>query len=334
MCARVGQIAGSGQQSSRIGVPPDPVNPRGDSDSACYQGGMRDEIRPVFVGDVQGCADELEALLARVAERVGAEFTIWSVGDVVNRGPDNLRALRCIRERVAAGRGQHVLGNHELHLLEVAAGRRPLSPLDSIADVLEAPDVRDWLDWLRRRPIAVSGSLGGQRFAMVHASVHPDWSLDELEERADRVNRRLAGGSLRDAERFLAGDPLLDPDLDTLHRVVSCRSVNATGAWSSEPPELAPAGFVAWHEEWSKRGHDYGVVYGHWALQGLHVADGLRGLDTGCVHHGRGRRGLLTAWLPRPERERPFSLPDQDFLYEPARRVYSVHRDLPTHADR
>jgi hypothetical protein len=73
-------------------------------------------------------------------------------------------------------------------------------------------------------------------------------------------------------------------------------------------------------------------VYGHWALQGLHVARGLRGLDSACVHHGRpdGRggttRGFLTAWIPAwPGRDgdrEPFDVPDDRFLQVPARRRY------------
>jgi diadenosine tetraphosphatase ApaH/serine/threonine PP2A family protein phosphatase len=79
--------------------------------------------------------------------------------------------------------------------------------------------------------------------------------------------------------------------------------------------------------EWSARSHGYGIVYGHWALQGLHVAPGLRGLDTGCVHHGRGRDGVLTAWLPDPSAQTPFDVPDDRFWQEAARRAYYAHRD-------
>jgi bis(5'-nucleosyl)-tetraphosphatase (symmetrical) len=287
------------------------------------------ELRPIFVGDVQGCADELEAVLARAEERFGRGFALWCVGDLVNRGPFSLRALSRVRELVDAGRGHMVLGNHELHLLRVAAGHYPLSPLDSIGEVLEAPDADDWIEWLRRRPIAVIGEVAGQRFAMVHASVSPDWDLDELEERAARVHRRLGSGTRRDAEAFLAGDPAEDPVLDTLFRVTSCRSVAADGGWRSEPPDAAPSGHRAWHAEWSDRRRDWGVVYGHWALQGLHVAEGLRGLDSGCVHHGRGRQGFLTAWLPRPEGTRPFSAPDGNFWQIPARRAYYAGADVP-----
>lgn len=284
--------------------------------------------RFIFIGDVQGCADELAELVGRAEAEFADAFELWCVGDVVNRGPDNLGALRLVRELVDAGRGQLVLGNHEIRLLRVAAGQRPISPLDSISDVLDAPDADEWIEWLRRRPLAVTGRLASTPFAMVHAAVHPDWGLAELAAHAARASARLAAPARRDAERFLAGDPREDPELDTLLRLTSCRSVTAAGAWSSEVPELAAAGYRAWHAEWLARKHAYGVVYGHWALQGLHVARGLRGLDTGCVHHGRGHDGFLTAWLPEPERDAPFAARDDAFWRVRARRPYYAHRDL------
>ena len=58
-------------------------------------------------------------------------------------------------------------------------------------------------------------------------------------ERAERVRLRLGAGSRAEALAFLAGDPREDEDLDTLHRVVSCRSVAADGAWRSQPPDAA-----------------------------------------------------------------------------------------------
>lgn len=279
------------------------------------------------MGDVQGCALELEKLLARARAEFDADFDLWIVGDVVNRGPDNLRALELVRELVDSGRGHYVLGNHELILLRVAAGQRALGPLDSLADVLESPEADAWIEWLRRRPIAVSGRLGEQPFVMVHAALHPSWALAELERRARRVEARLGGASRSEAEGLLAAEPAADADADTLGRVTGCRSVTDAGGWSSEPPEFAPPGHRAWHEAWSAERHAYGVVFGHWALQGLYVAPGLRGLDTGCVHHGRGRRGFLTAWVPSPGRKAPFSLPDDDFWQVPASRAYYARRD-------
>ncbi len=283
--------------------------------------------QPVFVGDVQGCADELDDLLARARAGFGEGFELWVVGDLVNRGPYNLRALSRVRELVEAGRGHYVLGNHELILLQIAAGQRTLSELDSVADVLGSPAASDWIEWLRRRPLMLGGRIGGQRFAMVHAGVHPDWGFEELERRARAAERRLGDPDQAAAELFLAADPAGDPDREALEILTRCRSVTAAGAWSSEPPELLGEAYRPWHEVWAARGHGYGVVYGHWALQGLHVAPWLRGLDTGCVHHGRGRRGVLTAWLPDPTAETPFAAPDENLWEIPARRPYYLQRD-------
>lgn len=280
-------------------------------------------MRPVFVGDVQGCADELDDLLERVAERVGAGFELWLVGDLVNRGPASLRTLERVRALVEGGRARVVLGNHDLSLIRAHLGLRPLLPLDTFGDVLSAVDAEDHVEWLRRQPLAATGSLGRTPLAMVHAAVHPDWSLAELAARARAVETVLRG-SLAGARTLLAGkgDAAL---ADDLARLTSCRSASRDGSWSSEEPATPASrrlGRVPWHALWAKRAHAYGVVYGHWAMQGLHVAPGLRGLDSGCVHHGRDHDGHLTAWLPDPEGPTPFGVPDAHFVQVRAHRVY------------
>jgi len=274
-------------------------------------------MQPIFVGDVQGCSEELEELLGRARDTYGSRFELWLVGDLINRGPDNLAVLRRVRELVDSGSARVVLGNHEIGLLLTAAGLRERKPLDSFGDVLEAPDAEDWLAWLRCQRLLETGQLGQQRFAMVHAAVHPAWSLAELERRVRRVEARLADP--REATALLAADPAQDPDRDLLGRLTQARSVTRAGGWS---PELPGGELEAWHQSWSARAHDYCVVYGHWAMQGLHVEPRLRGLDTGCVHHGRGRDGSLTAWLPDPSATAPFDVPDGRFWHIPARKIY------------
>ena len=279
-------------------------------------------MQRVFVGDVQGCADELDELVERVRAELGDRYEMWLVGDLVNRGPANLQVLRTVRDLVEGGRGRVVLGNHDVGLLLVAAGLRPLSPRDSFGDVLSAPDADDWIEWLRRLPLVESGALGNQPFAMVHASVHPDWELEELELRARSVEARLTDADPHEYQRFLARASAPGTPRDDLARFTRARSVDSAGGWSDELPGSASE---PWHRAWSRRSHEYGVVYGHWALQGLHVDRGLRGLDTGCVHHGPDHEGALTAWLPDEESATPFDLPDDRFWRVPARRVYYEH---------
>jgi bis(5'-nucleosyl)-tetraphosphatase (symmetrical) len=277
-------------------------------------------VQRIFVGDVQGCADELEEILARARREFGSAFELWSVGDLVNRGPYSYRALARVRELAEAGRAQLVLGNHELALLGRWLGVRSRGPTDSMEDLLERADLDDWCEWLRRRPLLCAGTLGERRFAMVHASVDPAWSLGAAQAAAREAEALLATPD-RDALK-----PLLRERDRHFGRFVSCRSALPDGGWSSEPPANLRAA-EPWHAAWARARHGYGVVYGHWALQGLHVAKGLRGLDTGCVHHGRDREGFLTAWVPDPRASDPFGLPDERFWQVRARRAYYRRSD-------
>src|SRR4051794_2684582 len=100
------------------------------------------------IGDIQGCYDEFRELLDAI-EFDAAVDTAWLVGDLVNRGPASLAVLRYVRSMGSAARV--VLGNHDLHLLTVAAGYRRPHPGDTIGDVLAAPDRDEILAWLRTR---------------------------------------------------------------------------------------------------------------------------------------------------------------------------------------
>lgn len=279
-------------------------------------------MQRIFIGDVQGCAEELTELVSRATAAFGEAYSLWVVGDLVNRGPDNRRALELVRDLVEVGRAQYVLGNHEINLLCVDFGLRELGPNDTLGDVLSGNDAAEWTDWLRSRPLVASGRIDDQDFAMVHAAVDPDWSLEDLVDIGNRIGQRLSA-SREEARAFLSADPAGDPIRDALARITRCRSVTADGGWSSNEPTSPDQ---AWHRVWKDRGHAYGLVYGHWARQGLHLQPGLRGLDSGCVHHGRGRDGFLTAWLPEsspsPANQRAFDLPDDRFWQIPAKRRY------------
>jgi bis(5'-nucleosyl)-tetraphosphatase (symmetrical) len=284
--------------------------------------------QPIFIGDVQGCADELEELIQRARTAFGEDgYELWLVGDLVNRGPASLRVLREIRGQVEAGRARVVLGNHELGLLQMALGLREPSRLDTSAGILGLPEAAGWIDWIRRLPLAATGTLGRRRFAMVHAAVHPDWDLDELVARARACERRLGGSDLAETRRLLAVRREADPDRDALGLLTQCRGIDARGRWNDDPTRTKDV----WHRRWAARGHDYAVVYGHWAMQGLQCADALRGLDTGCVHHGRSGDGFLTAWLPDLHARDPFALPESGKLWQVrARRAYYLELEEST----
>ncbi len=89
------------------------------------------------IGDIQGCFDELTALLGKIGFNHGTD-TLWLTGDIVNRGPKSLETLQfCIRHENSV---QIVLGNHDLHLLAVGCGEGAPKRSDTIEPILKHPD--------------------------------------------------------------------------------------------------------------------------------------------------------------------------------------------------
>jgi bis(5'-nucleosyl)-tetraphosphatase (symmetrical) len=239
----------------------------------------------VFIGDLQGCADELEDLLEAFGHDP-AGHELWFVGDLVNRGPASARALRRVIELDA----NSVLGNHDLHLLAVAAGQRKTGARDTFQDVLAAPDRDELLAWLRARPLVREWD----DICLVHGGLHPDWG--DARAVAAPLEQALQRGEL----------PLNDPALRFLTRVRYCdASGNQPGKGVAPEP-----GFAPWNEHY--RGQRM-VVCGHWAARGLLSDERLRALDSGCVWGGR-----LTAWLADEDRlvsvpaRRKYQQPDSD----------------------
>ena len=68
-----------------------------------------------FIGDLQGCAREFDDLLRKIRFDPQVD-EVWCVGDLVNRGPDSLAAVRLWRD--IGGHG--VVGNHDVYALLVA----------------------------------------------------------------------------------------------------------------------------------------------------------------------------------------------------------------------
>jgi hypothetical protein len=76
------------------------------------------------IGDIHGEIDALTALLDRLGYRADgshpAKRHLVFVGDLCDRGPDSPAVIFKVRDLVASGRAQCVLGNHELNLLHRA----------------------------------------------------------------------------------------------------------------------------------------------------------------------------------------------------------------------
>ena len=140
------------------------------------------------IGDVQGCFDELQALLDRIGFDP-AEDRLWFAGDLVNRGPKSLETLRFIR---GLGEGAvSVLGNHDLHLLAAFYHHRKTGRKDTLDELLRSSHSESLLEWLRRQPLIHTDTE--LDVSMVHAGLHPEWTLQKARELAGEVEEMLRG---------------------------------------------------------------------------------------------------------------------------------------------
>lgn len=239
------------------------------------------------IGDVQGCFDELQALVRRCGFRP-ARDRLWFVGDLVNRGPKSLEVLRWVRGLGDAAVA--VLGNHDLHLITQYEGFERTRRDDTLQEVMEAADARELVDWLRERPM-MHAEAG---WTMVHAGLLPQWDVGKALSLAREVEQALRGAGYRDFLQNLYGSR---PDAwddclsgwDRLRVIVNAmtrmRFCTPDGRMDFRAKgAAAPAGHVPWFEARAAAGER--LVFGHWSQLGLRLGEHIAALDTGCVWGG------------------------------------------------
>jgi bis(5'-nucleosyl)-tetraphosphatase (symmetrical) len=156
--------------------------------------------------------------------------------------------------------------------------------------VLAARDAGELVDWVRTRPMMhVEG-----RYAMVHAGLVPQWTLEKAAALAREVEQALAAPGHRDflAHMYgsepvrwsdsLAGWDRLRVIVNAMTRLRFCAPDGTMEfrAKGSRPP----AGFLPWFE--TRKSDEATILFGHWSALGLKVGQGVVGLDSGCIWGG------------------------------------------------
>lgn len=245
----------------------------------------REETGPFdIIGDVHGCADELELLLGDLGYAVtwsGKDVTVTPpggrraifVGDLVDRGPRSPDVLRIARHMVEAGTGLAVVGNHDDKLKRHLMGKA-VKLTHGLSETVEqfateppefANDMREWLDGLISHYV-----LDGGKLVVAHAGVK-----EEMQGRASGAVRSF------------------------------CMYGETTG----EIDEFGLPVRWDWAAEYKGRAK---VVYGHTPVVEANWVNGTLCIDTGCVFGGK-----LTA-LRYPEMEL-VEVPAVCTYYEPIR---------------
>jgi len=243
-----------------------------------------------IIGDVHGCADELEELLGllgyQVVEQSEGEFPDGGpvyghpegrkavfVGDLVDRGPRILDSLQIARRMVEHGAALAVPGNHDQKLVRALKGRnvqithgldRSLAELDALPEERRQPardEAARFLDSLVSHYVFDDGNL-----VVAHAGLK-----EEMQGRGS--------GKVRDFALY--------------------------GETTGETDEFGLP--VRWNWAAEYRGQAM-VVYGHTPVPEPEWLNRTINIDTGCVFGGR-----LTA----------LRYPEKELVSVPARAVYA-----------
>ncbi|PVY76456.1 bis(5'nucleosyl)-tetraphosphatase ApaH [Tamilnaduibacter salinus] len=245
------------------------------------------------VGDIHGCLPALERMLDRVGFSPSRDC-LWSVGDLINRGPDSLGTLRYF-ERLGNAT-KVVLGNHDLHLLAAVFGGHGVRSKDTIGPILEAEDADRLVGWLRHQRVMEYDA--NRDLAMVHAGLPHVWSVDAAQRYARELEAVIQGPEAEAFFREMYGNEpgRWDDGLAGVARwrlitnyFTRMRFIAADGTLDLATKETGtdgPAGYAPWFQY--ERPDQTRVVFGHWAaLNGATNSDRYIGLDTGCVWGGR-----------------------------------------------
>ncbi len=218
-----------------------------------------------IVGDVHGCADELDELLDTLGylqengtRRHPDGRRAVFVGDLVDRGPGVVRVLRTVMSMVEAGTAFCVPGNHD----------------DKLARSL------------RGRPVQIRHGLE-QSLAELHAET------EEFRASVASFIERLPSHLVLESGRLVVAHAGMPRRLQG-RMSARVRDFALYGETTGEKDELGLPERVLWAADYHGPAH---VVYGHTPVREPTWLNRTINIDTGCVFGGR-----LTA-LRWPERE-------------------------------
>jgi len=240
------------------------------------------------IGDVHGQLATLHALIERVD--YGPHDELWFVGDLVNNGHQNADVLRWVRDQ--GERATVVLGNHDLHMLAVAAGAKSMRRKDTFQDVLEAHDADELCAWLRHCKMAHARG----DWLMVHAGVLPEWDVATTLTEARAIEERLRGADYPEFfEAMYGNEPRRWEDVSNaeerlrigVNALTRMRVLDADGAlefkFKSTLDDL-PDDFTPWFR-WPERAtrDEATLLFGHWSAIGYLAEDHVHALDSGAT---------------------------------------------------
>lgn len=244
------------------------------------------------IGDVQGCYSALLRLLDRINFDQSNDC-LWFCGDLVNRGPQSLETLGFVKS--LGHSAVTVLGNHDLHLLALYHKGQILAKTDTLYSVLNSPNVDELMTWLQSRPLLHYDEKLAK--LLVHAGIHPSWSIAEALEYAGEVQDVLQNDGAKSFFMAMYGD---QPDrwsdalsgMDRLRCITNIftrlRFIQSDGRldmMAKGGPKQHQA-LTPWFEVNRRSEGREDIVFGHWSTLKIGTYGKHMAIDCGCVWGG------------------------------------------------
>jgi len=249
------------------------------------------------IGDVQGCFDALKKLLKKIHFNSNKDTLIFC-GDLVNRGGQSLKVLRWVYQHQKVC--QVVLGNHDLSLLAqyYVPKIRKKSNLE-FKTIFNAKDGIKLLKWLQSQPLLIHNKKYNR--VIVHAGIHPLWTLKRAKKEALRVEKKLQKKPLKLFKNMYGIKPNhwsnglsgMDRTRFVINSFTRMRflyrngglNFKATGEITSFPK------LIPWFNYKKRVRIKPQVIFGHWSALGLNQEN-----NTVCIDTGKVWGGKLTAY--------------------------------------
>jgi hypothetical protein len=175
-----------------------------------------------IIGDVHGCAEKLIGLLEVLGyENPGGAFvhpdrTVIFIGDLIDRGPEQIEVLDVVRAMVETGSAKVLMGNHEFNAISYRKGLRRHSEKNKkqhkefLDQVEERPGLyEETIEWFKTLPLWID--LGPIR--VVHACWDEvsmnDLANFDLSDGAPLPDRFFVEANTKDTPTYLAVETLL-----------------------------------------------------------------------------------------------------------------------------
>ena len=245
-----------------------------------------------IIGDVQGCITSLKNLLAKINFSFDSD-RLFFLGDVVNRGENNLETMKFILSN--QNNFEMVLGNHDIHLLACHFDPKKIKKSDNFDDILDSNLREKIIEYLLSRSLA----LKLDQSILVHAGVPPIWSKKDVFYYSDFVKSNMQSS---DSEQFInsiySNKPnkfkdslsMIEKSTYTINALTRMRFCSKHGEIDYKAKgnfDHNPSGYKAWFLHKNEKLENIDIFFGHWSTLKNFNQPKRYHLDTGCVWGNR-----------------------------------------------